>query len=81
MKPVDRSPEPSVKKRKVSNDVSADEAEAPTFAGKEVLLVNEISFSVPQRKKFTLALTEGGMSAIGAASGVTEFGVSWGNIS
>ncbi|KAI5837623.1 hypothetical protein DFP73DRAFT_600912 [Morchella snyderi] len=80
LKPVDRSPEPSVKKRKVSNDVSADEAEAPTFTGKEVLLVKEISFSVPQRKKFTLALTEGGMSATGAVSGVTEFGVSWDNI-
>lgn len=79
LKPADRSPEPSVKKRKVSNDVSADEAEAPTFGGKEVLLVKEISFSVPQRKKFTLALTEGGMSAVGA-SGVTEFGVSWDNI-
>jgi hypothetical protein len=48
--------------------------------GEEVVLVKEISFSVPQRKKFSLSLSTTSMNAVNVSTGKVEFGVSWDDI-
>jgi len=48
--------------------------------GDIVITVKEISFSAPARKKFSLLLTNGSMSAVNVATGAVEFGVPWSEI-
>ncbi|KAG0639568.1 hypothetical protein HOY80DRAFT_77577 [Tuber brumale] len=78
--------EPPSKKRKVEdgkNGVKREvkgEEDVALGKGDIVITVKEISFSVPARKRFTLLLTNGSMSAVNAATGAVEFGVPWNEI-
>lgn len=48
--------------------------------GNVVCSIKDISFSIPQRKKFSLLLTATSMSAVNATTGGVEFGVPWDDI-
>ncbi|KAI5813923.1 hypothetical protein BZA77DRAFT_267937 [Pyronema omphalodes] len=84
--------EPSAKKRKLDTpaDSPADSQHTTGLSAgiaalgtndSTVLKVEGISFSVPQRKKFNLLITTGGISAVAATGGdKVEFGVEWDNV-
>jgi hypothetical protein len=79
--------EPTAKKRKldgsnesVSSSPAASASAPPKPSADDAVLVLEaISFSVPQRKKFSLVISKSGLSAVTAA-GAVEFGVIFDNI-
>ncbi|KAL7268153.1 hypothetical protein RUND412_009236 [Rhizina undulata] len=78
--PVGGAP-PVAKKRKIDGENDReDSAPITTSSGEPVLAVKEISFSVPQRKKFTLVLTSDSLIATSPTTGDVEFGVRWDNI-
>ncbi|OAL47086.1 Rtt106-domain-containing protein [Pyrenochaeta sp. DS3sAY3a] len=83
------APEPSTKKRKLQDpqpEIKAETNGAPTTSGSLFSTAARawrsypaVSFSIPQRKKFTLELLDkkdGGIRAIGA-SGNIEFAIAW----
>lgn len=80
------SPVP-IKKRKLDSDNDADAA-PDTSSSSESTITNasplatlpDLSFSVPQRKKFTLALTTSGIAATVPATGKVEWSVEWNKI-
>ncbi|KAF2117964.1 hypothetical protein BDV96DRAFT_517802 [Lophiotrema nucula] len=84
--PPQDTTEPASKKRKLEdsngtqNGVAAAAGGAGSLTGKAWRTYPGVSFSIPQRKKFTLELVAekagGAIRAVGAA-GNTEFGIAW----
>ena len=75
------SPGP-IKKRKLDSD-DADtttSSESTTLQGTPLATLPDLSFSVPQRKKFTLVLTSSGIAATLPTTGKVEWSVEWSNI-
>ncbi|KAF8475042.1 hypothetical protein BDZ91DRAFT_759129 [Kalaharituber pfeilii] len=85
------SPTP-LKKRKLENGGSEIAPSGPGAAGDAgaveravmdaapLAIVADISFSVPQRKKFTVVVTAGGIAAVAPAANKVEFAVRWEDI-
>ena len=55
--------------------------EQAVMGAKPLVTVTDISFSVPQRKKFSVVVTEGGIAALLPATGKVEWCVRWGDLS
>ncbi|KAF8418590.1 hypothetical protein EV426DRAFT_317063 [Tirmania nivea] len=81
------SPVP-IKKRKLDSDNDVDTNAQDTSSSSESAIANasplatlpDLSFSVPQRKKFTLVLTASGVAATVPATGKVEWSVEWNKI-
>lgn len=61
--------EPSTKKRKLDVVAGAEETNGTGVGGSRVLLVTDISFSVPQRKKFSIGIFREGVQILAGQGG------------